>query len=78
MVNVGVVLGTGYQRDIGKAKKVKTDHGKVNMYELSMGGKDVLGVKRHEALEVPHIMPHLAYAQAFRLNNIDIVYATSA
>lgn len=78
MVNVGVVLGTGFNVKIGREFVQETDYGPVNMFEITMGGKKVLGVKRHEALEVPDIMPELAYIQALKLNEVDIILATSA
>lgn len=78
MVNVGVVLGTGFKGSIGKEFVQDTDYGPVNMSEISMGGKNVFGVKRHEALEVPDIMPELAYIQALKLLGTEIIFATSA
>ena len=78
MVKIGVVLGTGFSGDLGTERIIETGYGNVRIFEFEFGGKKVCGVKRHEELEVPDIMPEKAYMLAFKWLGVDIVYATSA
>ncbi len=75
---IAIIGGTGFSEHAQDFEEVKTDYGNVNVAHMNIGGKDVLFLARHQALEVPHIVNYKANMQALKIKGINTIFAVSA
>lgn len=73
-----VIGGTGFSERAADYSTIETDYGDVRVGSMELGGREVLFVPRHAALEVPHLVNYRANIQALKLKGVNTIYAVSA
>jgi len=74
----GIIGGTGFSERALDYETVPTDYGDVRIGHLDLGGKDVIFVARHQALQIPSHVNYRANAEALKILGVNAVFTVSA